>query len=213
MVNKSKEFCLYNTFRIFQNTCNGNTVACHTWRSMGCRLWVWSVVYGLPQLLYSVLQVSRAGTSNYIPQYLCDVITCPCPWYLLRSSIYDCIIKALDCVFSEMLRIKNNWYDAEDIFLWELLSLRLEYSMWHSCYCWQNYPGALSFLLITLDMQGPSYLGLTRSISWLLMPWLLTSTGHQQPWYWLCRIGRFLSYLRKDFNYLRHISVEKWHKM
>ena len=46
-------------------------------------------------------------------------------------------------------------------------------------------------------MRGPSYLCLTRSILWLLVPWLLTSPGHQQPWYWLCRIGRFLSYLRK----------------
>ena len=27
-------------------------------------------------------QVSRAGRSNYIPHYLWDVITCPCPWYL-----------------------------------------------------------------------------------------------------------------------------------
>ena len=27
-------------------------------------------------------QVSRAGTSNYTPQMLWDVITCPCPWYL-----------------------------------------------------------------------------------------------------------------------------------
>ena len=26
-------------------------------------------------------QVSRTGTSNYIPQYLWDVIICPCPWY------------------------------------------------------------------------------------------------------------------------------------
>ena len=26
-------------------------------------------------------------------------------------------------------------------------------------------------------MRGPSYLGLTRSISWLLMPWLLMSPG------------------------------------
>ena len=26
-------------------------------------------------------QLSRAGTSNYIPQILWDVITCPCPWY------------------------------------------------------------------------------------------------------------------------------------
>ena len=44
------------------------------------------------------------------------------------------------------------------------------------------------------------------------MPWLLMSPGHQQPWYCLCRIGRFLSYLMKDFNYLRLINLEKWHK-
>ena len=58
---------------------------------------------------------------------------------------------------------------------------------------------------LTFNLRGPSYLGITRSISWLLMPWLLTSPGldlisfdliwfdliwHQQPW-WLCRIGRF----------------------
>ena len=35
---------------------------------------------------------------------------------------------------------------------------------------------------LTLNVRGPSYLGFTRSISWLLMPWLLTSPGHQQPW-------------------------------
>ena len=31
----------------------------------------------------------QKGTSDYIPQYLCDVVTCPCPWYLfmaLKSS-------------------------------------------------------------------------------------------------------------------------------
>ena len=72
--------------------------------------------------------------------------------------------------------------------------------------------GTINYIL-TLKVRGPSYLGLTRSISWLLMPWLLMSPGHQQPWYWLCRIGRFLSYLRKHFNYLRHINVEKLHKM
>ena len=66
---------------------------------------------------------------------------------------------------------------------------------------------------LTLNVWGSSYLGLIRSISWLLMPWLLTSPGRQQPWYWLCRIGRFLSCLRKDFNYLRRNNVEKWHKM
>ena len=50
---------------------------------------------------------------------------------------------------------------------------------------------------LTLNVRGPIYLGLTRSISWLLMPW---RPGHQQPWYWLCRICRSLSYLRKNFN-------------
>ena len=66
---------------------------------------------------------------------------------------------------------------------------------------------------LTLKVRGPSYLGLTRSISWLLMPWLLTSPGHQQPWYWLNRICRSFSYLRKCFKYLCQINGEEWHKM
>ena len=66
---------------------------------------------------------------------------------------------------------------------------------------------------LTFNVLRLSYLGLTRSISWLLMPWLLPSPRHQHPWYWLCRIGKFLSYFRKDFNYLCYVSVEEWHKM
>ena len=66
---------------------------------------------------------------------------------------------------------------------------------------------------LTLDVRGPSYLLDSRSISWLLMPWLLASPGHQHPWYWPCRIGRSVPYLRKDFKYLCHINVEEWHKM
>ena len=51
-----------------------------------------------------------------------------------------------------------------------------------------------------LTLNVPSYLSLTRSISWLLMPWLLMSPGHQQPWYWLYRTWRSFSYLRKDLS-------------
>ena len=58
--------------------------------------------------------------------------------------------------------------------------------------------------VLTLYVWGLSYLGLTRSISWLL----LSSPGHQQPWYWLCRIGTSLSYLRMDFNYLWRNDVK-----
>ena len=42
-------------------------------------------VYIIWEVLFQK-QVSRAGTSNYIPQILWDVITCPCPWYLLLAQ-------------------------------------------------------------------------------------------------------------------------------
>ena len=47
-------------------------------------------------------QVSRAGTSNYIPQILWDVITCPCPWHLLLAhkssySPWDIPYIPIDC--------------------------------------------------------------------------------------------------------------------
>ena len=53
---------------------------------------------------------------------------------------------------------------------------------------------------LTCNIWRPSYPELTRSLSWFLMPWLLESPGHQHPWYWLCRIGKSLFYLKKDFN-------------
>ena len=31
-------------------------------------------------------RVWRAGTSNYIPQILWDVMICPCPWYILLTQ-------------------------------------------------------------------------------------------------------------------------------
>ena len=70
-----------------------------------------------------------------------------------------------------------------------------------ACFIYIEEQGISQWLdTLTLNVRGPSYLALTRSISWLLMPWLLAPPGHQQPWYWLCRIGRFLSYLRKAFQ-------------
>ena len=36
-----------------------------------------------------IFRCSRAGTSNYIPQILWDVITCPCPWYLLLTHTHN----------------------------------------------------------------------------------------------------------------------------
>ena len=43
-----------------------------------------------------------------------------------------------------------------------------------------------------------------------LMPWLFALPGHQQPWYWLCEIGKSWSFTRTDFNCRCHVSVEEW---
>ena len=90
--------------------------------------------------------------------------------------------------------------------IWFYFLMLCNISVWN----WPNIMTIMSALwILTLGY----YLRLTGSISWLLMPWLLTSPGHQQQWYWLYRICRSLSYLRKDFKYLCHINVEEWHKM
>ena len=82
------------------------------------------------------------------------------------------------------------------------------------CISFNNFNYILWYTLsLTRTMWGLSYLSLTRRISCLLMPWLLALPGHQQPWYWLCKISKSWSYTGKDFNYLWHVSVEEWHKM
>ena len=125
---------------------------------------------------------------------------CLLPIYVQETGILWFSWTLLKMVFNQAISgvlIKNVIYHIVAKMKWKL-------------FCCKN---PLILGMLTLNVRGPSYLGLTRSISWLLMPWLLTSPGHQQPWYWLCRIGRFLSYLRKNFNYLHRINVEKWDKM
>ena len=50
--------------------------------------------------------------------------------------------------------------------------------------------------LITVNVRKPSYPELTRSISWLLMLWLLATLSHQHSWYWLWKIGKTLPSMR-----------------
>ena len=65
-------------------------------------------------------------------------------------------------------------------------------------------------IISTINVRGQTYLGWTRSISWLLMPQLLASPGHQHPWYWLRRIGKSLSYTKKDFNNNSCLRCLRW---
>ena len=70
------------------------------------------------------------------------------------------------------------------------------------------YIAIFTHLVFTLNVQELNYSGLTRTISWLLMPWFfchqVISTHDIE-----CKIGRSLSHMGKDFKYLCHVSVEE----
>ena len=55
-------------------------------------------------------QVSRAGTSDYIPQYLWDVITCPCPWHLLQAQHSSNIKTTQNIFYNYCIIAKLKWY-------------------------------------------------------------------------------------------------------
>ena len=67
------------------------------------------------------------------------------------------------------------------------------------------------FLLfvLTLLVVKLEHCGRIKSIPWLLMPWLLASPGHQQPWYWLSD-KCILAYLWRLIPITYAICVEKW---
>ena len=54
-------------------------------------------------------------------------------------------------------------------------------------------------------MLKPEYSGIPRLIPLVMMPWLLASPGHQQP-YWLCRIHKSLSSMKQNFNNINCIN-------
>ena len=95
------------------NTNNIHPIAHPPGRYMGVFAWVQNIINSTMQY-HSMTEEccarsmyhSRTWTSNYIPQILWDVITCPCPWYLLlvqHSSIYCAI-------YSESRRLYNAWW-------------------------------------------------------------------------------------------------------
>ena len=60
--------------------------------------------------------------------------------------------------------------------------------------------------------RRPIYPDLMRSISWLRMPWLLASPGHQHPCYGLYKTGMYFSYTRNMFIYQCHVVWGKYYK-
>ena len=80
-------------------------------------------------------QVSRAGTCNCIPQYLWDVVTCPCPWYLLlaHKSTYEVTANRKPFFFKLQLQLFTNLWNVILVKCIEFISmpwdLRLVFSV------------------------------------------------------------------------------------
>ena len=67
---------------------------------------------------------------------------------------------------------------------------------------WHKMKKKITIFNLTLLMLKLEYFGQTRAKLWLLIPWFLASPEHQQPWYWLCRITRSVSSIRKNLNHM-----------
>ena len=63
-------------------------------------------------------------------------------------------------------------------------------------------------IVLKLHTWAVEYFIQIKSISCLLMPWLLASPGHQQPWYWWCGHDGSVSSLRTNFSYTYLLYVE-----
>ena len=118
-------------------------------------------------------------------------------WNILHEIILQCLL-ALKYTWKYIGLTEQN---IKCIWLGSMIIL-LTVLMLVTPLLWAQWLSAHGYLYFNLNVRRPSYLGLTWSISWLLIPWLFVSPGLLQPWYWLRRLGRFLSYLRKDLNYL-----------
>ena len=148
------------------------------------------------------------GTRRFTLYQLLHITSTPATWVKLWGFLTHCYWRSgCRLKLTILVHIKDSYLDH---FLWNFAQVHATRIHW---WLVGKFFQAITEPMLTLNVRGPSYLGLTRSISWLLMPWLLTSPGLQQPWYWPNRICRSYSYSRKCFKYLCQINVEEWHKM
>ena len=91
------DFCRVSLKRFYWMKNATQSLACRYMKYRVSQLGYW-ICYACNWGMMCQKQGSRAGTSNYILQYLWDVITCPCPWYLLLTTLQNSV--ACSCVLS-----------------------------------------------------------------------------------------------------------------
>ena len=126
----------------------------------------WLVVFLIEGM--SQKQVSRAGTSNYIPQYLWDIITCPCPWYLLLAHNFwihsSVAIDALNWIELNFVELAHNLVQ----FIFEncphykrLYRTHDDFIKWKHFPCYWPFVGVIRQSPVTIEL--PSQRPLMRS--------------------------------------------------
>ena len=128
----------------------------------------------------------RRGSAEKIKIYICYVKQWICSHWMPIDGLVQERCNSIANALELHLSCTNPW-------IWTLYSVSLLHMMtlmtWHQDYCWQ-----------------------TGSVLWLLMPWLLVSSGHQQQWYRLDEISMALSPIKKDFRYRCCCILEEWYQ-
>ena len=117
-------------------------------------------------------------------------ITLPglCQWWEIMKNTKNIVLFPKNDLANKVKTTK--WYHLEAFSIQDMTTSLKHPGILKWCYKmkWQ----AENFkIYLALLITKPKYSRLTASRPWLLLPWLLVSPGHQQPWYWLCRINRF----------------------
>ena len=107
---------------------------------------------------------------------------------------------SLECIFARQ-KIHVLWFESHwNFFL--IVHMTIRWILYVTNGHIYSVLSGLALLVLKLKQSNIHW-----SIPWLLMPWLLVAPGHQQQWYWLWRITRSLSFMRKYSNYPCHPSV------
>ena len=118
-------------------------------------------------LNYDVINLSETGPWWYIESAHQQL------WYWLSYPKYSGINQR---ALKKKSQKEQLWKGINGVSWYSFLLIVLSYIKSTQAHSTIAVLGCLA--LLTLNVPGPSYLGLTRSISWLLMPWLLTSPCH-----------------------------------
>ena len=164
------------------------------------------------QLLFHIFVVDGSNLDNAV---ICDIMTLGCS--NINDNVIHCILANRNNVWIMWSLLKGmlnvpwikQWCNSMRMKITSGYLIQYELRCGITAYKASMAWGHIMYLSIKTHLVLEHYERIS-SILWLLMPWLLALTSHQQPWYWICRFSRYLSSIRMDFNYICDFNVKNW---